>query len=116
MNPLLKIGLSALLIFIITVIAKRYTFAGAVVASLPVISLLSMIWLYRDTQDVEKIARFSQNVFWLVIPSLVLFAGMPLLLLKFRLGFYMSLGLSSLATVAAYFLMTLILRKFDIAT
>jgi hypothetical protein len=111
MNPLLKIALSALLIFIISETAKRYSFAGAVIASIPLVSVISMIWLYTESKDVEKIARFSMDVFWLVIPSLLLFVSLPVLLLKFKMGFFSALSLSIGTTSAGYFLMVLMLKK-----
>lgn len=105
MNPLLKILLSALLVYAISEIARRNQFAGSVLASVPLISVLAMIWLYRDTGDVERVAQFSWDVFWLVIPSLVLFVTLPVLLLKARMGFYAALAVSTAATVVAYFVM-----------
>ena len=112
MNPLLKIALSALLIFIISETAKRYSFVGSIIASIPLVSVLSMIWLYTDTKDVAIIARFSMDIFWLVIPSLLLFATLPVFLLKFRIGFFTALSLSIAVTSAGYLLMVFILRKF----
>ncbi len=105
MNPLVKIVLSALLIYAISEIARRHQFAGSVLASIPLISVLAMIWLYRDTKDVAKVAQFSWDVFWLVIPSLVLFVVLPVLLMKVRMGFYAALVVSMASTAAAYFLM-----------
>lgn len=110
MNPVVKIALSALLIFAISEIARRNQFAGSVLASIPLISVLAMIWLYRDTRDVAKVAQFSWDVFWLVIPSLVLFVVLPVLLVKARMGFYAALAISMGATAGAYFLMIWVTR------
>lgn len=63
-----------------------------------------MIWLYNDTRDVEKIANLATGIFWLVLPSLVLFVTLPLLL-RSGVDFYASLSLSIALTVAAYFAM-----------
>ncbi|MEO8205751.1 MAG: DUF3147 family protein [Chthoniobacterales bacterium] len=115
MNPLLKILLSAILIFIISEVAKRYSLWGAVIASVPLVSVLAMVWLYHDTQDVGRIARFSWDVFWMVIPSLLLFALLPVFLLKFRMGFYAALSLSIAITIAGYFAMAVILRKCGVS-
>lgn len=54
-------------------IAKKYDVFGALIASLPLISIFAMVWLYNDTGDTEQIANFSKDVVWFVIPSLVIF-------------------------------------------
>lgn len=110
----LKIAISALLIFAISEISKRSSLAGALVASLPLVSILSMIWLYFDTKDVTRIAAFSTGVLWLVIPSLVMFALLPPLLLRWHFSFPVALAMACLATVAAYFLMIPVLKRFGI--
>ncbi len=99
-----KIGISALLIVAISELAKRSEMLGAVLASLPLVSLLAFIWLYVDTGDTAKVAGLSTGIFWLVIPSLLLFVLLPVLL-KSGLGFWPSLGLSCAATAGAYALM-----------
>lgn len=107
---LLKTLLTALLIGLIAEIAKRNSFFGALTASLPLMSILAMVWLYRDTGDVAKIADFARGVFWLVLPSLVLFALLPPLLVRWQLSFPLALALASAATVGAYFAMVAVLR------
>jgi hypothetical protein len=97
----LKIGLSALILVAIAEVAKRSTFWAAAVASLPLTSLLAFIWLYLDTGDVQKIATLSGSIFWLVLPSLLLFVLLPLLL-RSGLGFWFSLAASIAATALAY--------------
>ena len=97
----LKIGLSALILVAIAEVAKRSTFWAAAVASLPLTSLLAFVWLYLDTGDVQKIATLSGSIFWLVLPSLLLFVLLPLLL-RNGLGFWFSLAASIAATALAY--------------
>jgi hypothetical protein len=82
---------------------------GAVLASIPLVSVIAMIWLYVDTRDVDKVARLATGIFWLVLPSLVLFVTLPLLL-RGGVAFYPSLALSVALTVAAYFAMVYGLR------
>ena len=114
MQPFLKILISAVLIYGISELSKRSTLFGALLASLPLTSLLAMIWLYWDTQDVERVANLSTGVLWLVLPSLVLFALLPVLLLRWHLGFVIAMAIACGATVAAYFVMLFVLGRFGI--
>ena len=114
LQPILKILVSAFLIFAISELAKRSSFLGALVASLPLVSILAMIWLWRDTHDASRLAQFSTAVFWLVLPSLVLFALLPPLLTRWRFGFPAALAIGCTATVVAYFLVAAVLRRFGI--
>ncbi|MCP2505081.1 MAG: DUF3147 family protein [Candidatus Poseidoniaceae archaeon] len=82
-------------------IAKKNDVFGAFVASLPLISIFAMIWLYNDTGDTEQIAIFSKDIFWLVIPSLVLFLTLPLFLQR-GIDFWPALGMSIFLTLLAY--------------
>ena len=113
MQYLIKVLLSAILIVVIAEVGKRNVIAGALTTSLPVVSILGFMWLYWDTHDVEKIANLSTAVFWLVIPSLVLFLVWPFLL-HYGLNFWMSLLLSCGATVVSYLLMVKVLAVFKI--
>ena len=96
-----KIAVTTLLIVLISEIAKRSSFWGSVLASIPLISVLAMVWLYIDTKDVAKISALSTGVFWLVLPSLPLFVILPVMLEK-GFGFYTALSLSLIVTVACY--------------
>lgn len=110
---LIKLGITTILIVAISEIAKRSTFIGAILASVPLVSVLAIIWLYIDTKDATKISSLSISVFWLVIPSLVLFLALPLLL-KQGLNFYLSMGISIGLTVGCYWIMVLALNRFGI--
>lgn len=111
---IIKIAVTAILVVAISEVAKRSSLLGAVLASIPLTSVLAMVWLYADTGDTEKIAQLSTGIIWLVLPSLVLFVALPLLL---RSGwpFVPSLLVSGALTVASYFLMLAALRRFGIA-
>ncbi len=109
----LKILITTVLIVIISEIAKRSTLMGGILASIPLISVLAIIWLYVDTKNTELISTFSVSVFWLVIPSLAFFLTLPLLLHK-GLHFYTSLSLAIVITVVCYYLMIIVLEKFGI--
>ena len=110
---LIKIAVSAVLVAAISEAGRRSGFWGAVLASLPVTSILAMVWLYRDTRDLQRIGSFSTGVFWLVLPSLVLFLALPLML-KAGWGFYPSLLAAMALTVAAYFGMSFLLRSLGV--
>lgn len=109
----LKIGLSALILVAIAEVAKRSPFWAAALASLPLTSLLAFIWLYVDTGDTQKIAALSSGIFWLVLPSLLLFVLLPILL-RSGLGFWVSLLTASATTALAYLGMIKLLALFDI--
>jgi hypothetical protein len=105
----IKVGLTAILVVTASETAKRSSLLGAVLASIPLVSVLAMIWLYIDTRDAEKVASLATGIFWLVLPSLVLFIVLPLLL-RGGMNFYTSLGLSIALTAGAYFAMVYGLR------
>lgn len=109
----LKVGITALVVVAVSELAKRSSLLGAILASIPLVSVLGMLWLYIDTHDVGRIAALSSSIVWLVLPSLVLFILLPILL-RLGMNFYLSLGLAISATVLAYWLMVAGLRYFDI--
>jgi hypothetical protein len=109
----LKILVSALLIVSISEIAKRSSGFAALVASLPLTSLLAMLWMHFEGVETDKIGELSGQIFWLVLPSLVFFLTFPLLL-KQGLGFWLSLILSSSTTITVYFVLLPLLRKLGV--
>jgi hypothetical protein len=109
----IKVLVTAVLVVAISETAKRSTVLGGILASLPVTSLLAFIWLYGETGDTAKIANLSSNIFWYVLPSLVLFIALPLLLAR-GLGFWPSLFAASALTFAAYTLMAAVLARFGV--
>ena len=110
---LVKIVISAFLIVAIAEISKRSSLVGALLASVPLVSVLAMIWLYIDTRDSDKVAALASGIFWLVLPSLALFIALPLLLRQ-GLNFYLSMGLSILLTIACYWAMISLLERIGI--
>lgn len=81
---ILKAVLSGIIVAAVSVIAKRYPGYGGLLASLPLISVFGMIWLWRDTHDPTRLAAHAEATFWFVLPSLPMFLLIPLLL---RRGF-----------------------------
>lgn len=108
-----KVFITAILVVSISEISKRSSLIGAMLASLPIVSILAFIWLYIDTKSVEKISELSTSIFWLVIPSLSLFIVLPLLL-KSKVNFYASLMISCAVMVLLYFTMIFVLRRLNI--
>jgi hypothetical protein len=106
-----KILVSAVMIVLISEIAKRSTLFGALIASLPITSLLAFVWLYVDTGDNARIAALSTGVLWLVLPSLAFFFVLPTAL-RAGWAFWPSLLAAILATVVCYGIMVPILRKY----
>jgi hypothetical protein len=98
---LVKILVSALLIAAVSEIGRRNSLVAALLASLPLTSILAFVWLYRETGDTAKIAALSTDIFWLVLPSLALFLLLPVLLRQ-GWGFWWSLLASCAATAVAY--------------
>ena len=105
--------LTATVVVAVSELSRRTTFWGAVLASLPLTSLLAFIWLYVETGSPQRVADLAQGIFWLVLPSRTLFIVLPLLL-RGGLGFWLSLGVSCAATAAAYFAMAAVLSRFGI--
>jgi uncharacterized membrane protein (GlpM family) len=108
-----KVLLSAVVIVLISEIAKRSTFMGAIVASLPLTSLLAIIWIYVESGDLARISALSISTFWLVIPSLTLVLLLPTLL-KTGMNFWLSVALSITATVLAYLAMLRVYKLLGI--
>ncbi len=110
----IKVILSTLTIIGVVELSKRAgAFWGGVLASLPITSLLVFIWLYIDGADARPIAALSWSIFWLVLPSLTLFAALPFFL-KRGWNFPPALGLSVAVMVAAYLVTAAIVRRFGI--
>jgi len=98
-----KVILTGLLVAAISVAAKKSSTFGALIASLPLTSILAMVWMYHEDKNIQAIGELSLDIFWLVIPSLIFFIMMPFLLKK-SLGFYPSLLVSCFTTTVTYFL------------
>ena len=86
---------------------------GALVASLPLISVLGMIWLWRDRPDVEVMARHAEATFWYVLPSLPLFLLVPALL-RHGTSFWSALAAGCLLTIALYLGLSIVGRRIGL--
>jgi hypothetical protein len=110
---LLKAALSGLIIMIVSEVARRAPSLGAIIASVPLISVLGMVWLWRDKPDVANMAAHSTATFWYVLPSLPMFLLLPMLL-KRGIGFWPALFAGCALTVALYALVLLAAPRLGI--
>ena len=101
---LVKTLVSAFIITLVSEVAKRSPALAALIASLPLVSVLGMIWIYQETHDIPRIAAHSEATFWFVLPSLPMFLVLPLLL-RHGMGFYLALALNCLMTALLYLAM-----------
>lgn len=105
--------LSGVIVALIALIAKRSPAAGALVASLPLVSILGIIWLWRDTHDTNLMAQHVEATFWYVIPSLPMFLLIPAML-RSGVGFWVSLAAGCVVTIILYLVMINTAARFGI--
>ena len=110
---IIKALLSGVIIMAVSEIARRSSTFGALVVSLPLVSLLAIIWLWRDTKDVVRIANHAEATFWYVIPSLPMFLVLPWML-RSGVSFWVALAGACVMTILLYGLTVLIAARFGI--
>ncbi len=110
---LIKAALSGIIVMAASEMARRSPGLGGLIVSLPLVSILAMIWPWRDTGDTERLAAQSEATFWFVLPSLPMFLIFPALL-RHGLGFWPALALSCLVTMGLYSLTIWALSRFGI--
>lgn len=98
---IIKAALSGVIVALVSEIARRNPGAGGLLASLPLVSVLGMVWLWRDSHDLARMAAHSEATFWFVLPSLPMFLLIPLMI-RSGFGFWASLAVGCLATMALY--------------
>lgn len=109
---IIKYLLTAGVVVAVSEFAKRSDKLGGLIAALPLVTLLALIWLYLEKQPMDKIANHARYTFWYVIPTLPMFLAFPALLPRF--GFWLSLILCVLLTVLCFYLFALGLRGFGL--
>ena len=109
-----KICLSAIIIFAVVQVSERNTLLAAVVASVPIVSVLAMKWMNHEGQSADEISGFAKDIAWLLIPSLLMFIVMPVLIDR-GWEFYPALGAGLLTTILGYFLMIQFMEKYGLA-
>lgn len=108
-----KAALSGVIVMAASEIAKRNPTYGAWLISLPLVSILAMVWLWCDTGDRERIAALSEGTFWLVLPTLPMFFVLPALM-RHGLDFWLALAASCALTMGLYVLALWLLPKFGV--
>ena len=110
---ILRALLSGALIVAVSELAKLNNFAASIVHSLPLVSLLALIWLYTGTGDTALIARHMTGTFYFILPTLPMFLLVPGLL---RRGweFWPALAVGVAVTIALYFLTARLLKTVGI--
>lgn len=109
----LKAAISGVLVAVISTLAKRYPGIGALVASLPLVSVLGMIWLWRDRPDADNMAAHAGATFWYVLPSLPMFLLIPSLL-RHGVNFWIALAVGCALTIILYLGMTWVLPRLGV--
>ena len=99
----IKIFISSGIVVLVSEIAKKDNLLGGLIASIPLISVLSMVWLYIDTKDTDKVTALANGILWMVVPSMSLFIVFPILI-NYGIKFYLSLLISILITMVCYLL------------
>ena len=106
--------LSGVIVVAASEIAKRSSIFGALIVSLPIISILSLFWLYNDTKDTAKVADFAEGILWLVIPALSLFIILPYLLRR-DWSFEAAMAVGIVATMIAYAIGVYVATHYNVA-
>jgi len=101
LNLIAKGIFSGAIIVFASEMAKKSAMFGALIVSIPLVSILSLIWLYDDTKDVIEVANFAESILWLVLPSTLLFILLPYLLRR-GLSFESSMAIGVSVTIIAY--------------
>ncbi len=110
---LVKILVTAVLVAIVSELSRRNNFLAALLASIPLVSVLALAWLYLETREPMKVAALAQSIFWLVLPSLAFFLALPQLLRR-GMGVGPSMVVALLLTVACYGLLVFLLGRIGI--
>ena len=109
---IVKYLVTAAVVVVISELAKRSDKLGGLIAALPLVTIMALVWLYLEKQPEEKIANQAWFTFWYVLPTLPMFLAFPFLLP--RLGFWLTLGVSVLISLSCFGLLSVVLSRFGI--
>jgi hypothetical protein len=108
----IKYLITAAVVVLVSEFAKRSDKLGALVAALPLVTVLTLIWLHLERQPASKVANHAWYTFWYVVPTLPMFLAFPALLTRF--GFWPALAACVVLTGACFVLFAALARKFGI--
>jgi len=108
-----KAAVSGIIVAAASELAKRLPGIGALIASLPLVSILGMIWLWHDESDVQNMAEHAQATFWYVLPSLPMFLLIPTMLNRDAPSWLSPCG-GCVLTVRLYATMLLVGSRFGL--
>ena len=111
---LIKTLITAVVIVAVSEIARRSSLLAGLIASIPLVSFLAIIWLYWETKDSQKIVDLSYSIILMIIPSLTFFIVLPFVM-KLQSSFVISMIIATLSTIIAYWLFIVLLGKFGIS-
>lgn len=109
-----KYAVTALIIVVVSEVAKRSDRVGALIASLPLVTVLTMIWLYVEKQGTTKIADHAYYTFWYVLPTMPMFLLIPWMLRR-GISFWPSLLAGIALTIVCFALAAYVLKRWDIS-
>ena len=98
---LIKAAISGVVIAVASEVARRWPGVGGLIISLPLVSLLTFLWVWRDTGDSERVAQLAQSAFWFFLPSMPMFLAFPAML-RAGLGFWLAFAASIALTMTLY--------------
>lgn len=107
-----KYLITAAIVVLITEAAKRSDKLGGLIAALPLVTILALIWLHVEHQPIEKIANHAWYTFWYAVPTLPMFLAFPWLLP--RISFWPTLAACVLITVICFGAFALLVKRFGI--
>ncbi|WP_070965826.1 DUF3147 family protein [Vibrio sonorensis] len=107
-----KYLMTAGIVVLVSEVAKRSDKIGALVAALPTVTILALVWMYVEGQGEAKLANHSYYTFWYVLPTLPMFLIFPLLIQRF--SFWVSLGICAAVSICAFLIVAAFVRQFGI--
>lgn len=107
-----KYAITAGMVVLISEIAKRSDKLGGLIAALPLVTVLTLIWLFMENQSSEKIANHAWYTFWYVVPTLPMFLAFPWLLKRF--SFWSTMGISIILTLLSFYLFAKLVKGWGI--
>jgi uncharacterized membrane protein (GlpM family) len=113
MQFFLRVLISALIIAGVAELGRRYSVLAAILASLPLTSILALSFLYAETRQTEQVVTLSWSIFWAVLPSLIFFIALPTFI-RFGFGFVPALLSSCVVMALAYSAYVALLGRFGV--